>query len=72
MQQELSGAADWNGGVALADGVRPGTELEACWTARESLLSEATVLLEAGDQHEHRVGEILLGALETITHAEAR
>ena len=51
---------------------RPGAEIAACWTARKSLLSEATVLLEAGDQHEHRVEEILLGALETITHAEAR
>jgi len=72
MRQELWRSAGGNGCAVLSVEGRSEEEVDACSTARDSLLNEAKVLVEAGEQHEHRVGEILLGALETITHAEAR
>jgi len=66
------------GGGWLQDAVRaaeqqqPGSGFEAALRAREPLLAEATILLDAQDQHPHRMAEVLMEALESLASFRAR
>lgn len=51
--------------------VRDKDDLKPIWDERTPLLSEARILLDAGERHELQVAEILMDALESVTSAQA-
>lgn len=71
--EDACGGRGWlQDAVRAAEQQQLGSGFEAALRAREPLLAEASILLDAQDQHAHRMAEVLMEALESLASFRAR